>query len=122
MRTYRDIANLSQNLFEEYLIDKITVDVKDVEPNSIEGATYYAQKLIEIARRVNELTCVLVAVRNIKRCTNRVGTKSDHQDLIDKESSLNDCIKALDMIYKALNRNIVMREVNNRELYITGAA
>ena len=122
MKTYRDIAVLSQNRFEEYLIEKLDIEIKEIDSNSIEGASYYGQKLIEIARTINELTCVLVAVRDIKRNTDRIGTKPDHQDLIDKENNIQDCIRALDIMYKALNRNICIREQNNKELFMTGAA
>lgn len=60
-------------------------------------------------------------IRAVKRVVGRTDNKDVYQDYIDKEKMLDDCLKALDLQYKAINRNLCIRDTNNKELFITGA-
>lgn len=122
MVNYKNIANWDATVFADYIIDKITIDIHDdFDISTIAGANYLGGKLMDISKVYSELSSLLAYIRAVKRVVGRTDNKDVYQDYIDKEKMLDDCLKALDLQYKAINRNLCIRDTNNKELFITGA-
>ena len=122
MVNYKNIANWDATVFADYIIDKITIDIHDdFDISTIAGANYLGGKLMDISKVYSELSSLLAYIRAVKRVVGRTNNKDVYQDYIDKEKMLDDCLKALDLQYKAINRNLCIRDTNNKELFITGA-
>ena len=122
MVNYKNIANWDATVFADYIIGKITIDIHDdFDISTIAGANYLGGKLMDISKVYSELSSLLAYIRAVKRVVGRTDNKDVYQDYIDKEKMLDDCLKALDLQYKAINRNLCIRDTNNKELFITGA-
>ena len=122
MVNYKNIANWDATVFADYIINKITIDIlDDFDFSTIAGANYLGGKLLDISKVYSELSSLLAYIRAVKRVVGRTDNKDAYQDYIDKEKMLEDCLKALDLQYKAINRNLCIRDTNNKELFITGS-
>lgn len=118
--TYEQILMLSPVKFSDYLVKKIVFD--DIKDNtSIAGLTLMGKRLIEISSRYTELSSLLSYARVMKRNIERTSTKEATQDMIDKTNNIEAALKALDIQYKAINRNICLKAESNKELFLTGA-
>ncbi len=116
---YKQLASLGTDAFIDYLLEKIE-DKREVffDPTTIEGSNIIANELVRISGIYMELTSLLATLRAEKRNMNRIGTKEQYQDYIDKETALEDVLRGLDIKYKALNRTLSVREANLKELYM----
>lgn len=120
--TYKEIANMPVNQFADYMVNLLNINInKELNISSIEGATYYGSKLMDISNQYTKLSGILAYIRICKRMVSRTEPKSVYQDYIDKEQVTEDCLKALDLQYKAINRNLCIRDTNSKELFMTGA-
>lgn len=116
---YKQLASLGTDAFIDYLLEKIE-DKREIllDPTTIEGSNIIANELVHISGIYMELTSLLATLRVEKRNMNRIGTKEQYQDYIDKETALEDVLRGLDIKYKALNRSLSVREANLKELYM----
>lgn len=116
---YKQLASLGTDAFIDYLLEKIEDKREGLfDPTTIEGSNIIASELVRISGIYMEFTSLLATLRVEKRNMNRIGTKEQYQDYIDKETALEDVLRGLDIKYKALNRSLSVREANLKELYM----
>ncbi len=122
MAGYKEISRWDATVFADYIIDKIQINIlEEFDFSTVDGANYLGTILIDISRVYSELSSLLTYIRAVKRIIGRTDNKDEYQDYIDKEKMLDDCLKALELQYKAINRNLCVRDTNNKELFLTGA-
>ncbi|MBE6021825.1 MAG: hypothetical protein E7231_01170 [Cellulosilyticum sp.] len=122
MAGYKEISRWDATVFADYIIDKIQINIlEEFDFSTVDGANYLGTKLIDISRVYSELSSLLTYIRAVKRIIGRTDNKDEYQDYIDKEKMLDDCLKALELQYKAINRNLCVRDTNSKELFLTGA-
>ena len=121
MAGYKEISRWDATVFADYIIDKIQINIlEEFDFSTVDGANYLGTKLIDISMVYSELSSLLTYIRAVKRIIGRTDSKDEYQDYIDKEKMLDDCLKALELQYKAINRNLCVRDTNSKELFLTG--
>ena len=121
MVTYESLAELSAEQLSNYMLNRICSINLDpnIDAATVEGANYLSTKLMEVSALFMEFSSILAIVVPKKRAAKRNGDNELYQDYIDKESVVEDLLKALDTRYKAINRCLTVRETNMKELYMS---
>lgn len=110
--TYNDILNMSPEDLFDYVDEKRT-DIMLAITNG-EDAEKASQLLNALANTYSLLSSLSSYAKIKKRQIARNGKGEEYEDLIDKQSTIDTALKAIDIQYKAVSKEIslYMSEVN----------